>query len=244
MSGSGVQFEFEGCRVLVTGATTGIGRSVAEGFVSAGASVVITGTKQSADGYDSLPKGCEYLPLDLSSSEDISGLGKHIDRLDVLVNNAGGNRVPENFELAVEVNLTAVHKVNLALVDALSRSNCSHGASIVNIASMMSFKGSRASPGYAAAKAGILTLTQSEAALWAEQNVRVNAVAPGAIRTGMTSVWANDEVIGPATASLAALGRWGEPKDLVGPIMFLCSPAAGFVTGAVLRVCGGFQISD
>ena len=242
MSDFSVNYDFSGAQVLVTGGTSGIGAAIASGFNEAGASVAITGTRTSAEDYENLPAGCEYYQLNLTDDEQIDRFADNFESLDVLINNAGGNVVPEDFGTAIQLNLTSVHRISQALHRALAAGD--DWASIINMGSMMSFKGRQHSPGYSAAKTGILSLTQSQAAMWVGDGIRVNAIAPGAVRTPMTAGWADDETYGPATAGMAVMNRWGQPDDMVGPVMFLCSSGAAFVTGSCLKVCGGFQISD
>lgn len=239
-----VSFDYSGCTVLVTGGTSGIGAAIAAAFVRAGADVTITGTRSSADAYAHLPAGVNYQQLRLECAEDVHKISSAMPALDILVNNAGGVSTPEDFSQAVHVNLIAVHQLSMALYAQLKSSDFPGGASIVNIASMMSFFGSRYFPGYSSAKGGLLLLTKSLAIQWASDNIRVNAVAAGSIVTPMTRHFADDADIHDAVCRRTPMGRWGEPADIAGPVLSICSPASSFITGHTLVADGGYSIND
>lgn len=239
-----VSFDFSGCRVLVTGGTSGIGAAIARAFAAAGATVVVTGTRERAADYPALPDNVDYLRLRLEHGVDIDAVAERFGRLDVLVNNAGGVHWPESFERAVQVNLSAVHELSSALHAALCASEFQGGASIVNLASMMSFFGSARFPGYSAAKGGLVLLTRSLAARWAGDSIRVNAVAAGSVLTPMTRRCADDAATHAAVCRRTPLGRWGEAQDIAGAVLLMCSPASAFITGQTLAVDGGYSIID
>jgi NAD(P)-dependent dehydrogenase (short-subunit alcohol dehydrogenase family) len=239
-----VNFDYSDCRVLVTGGTSGIGAGIAAAFSAAGADVTITGTRPRAADYSDLPHGAGYLQLRLDEAEDIRALAENFTRLDILVNNAGGVQMPEDFAHAVQINLTAVQQLSAALHAALAASVFPGGASIVNLGSMMSLFGSAYFPGYSAAKGGLLLLTKSLAIQWAADGIRVNAIAAGSIVTPMTQRFADDPDTHAAVCRRTPLGRWGEPEDIAGSVLLLCSPAANFITGQTLAVDGGYSITD
>lgn len=239
-----VTFDFSGCNVLVTGGTSGIGAAIAGAFVAAGANVTVTGTRAHAADYDALPARADYLRLRLDEAGDIAAVAERFQRLDILVNNAGGVQMPEDFARAVQINLTAVHQLSAALHAALCASEFPGGASIVNLASMMSFFGSGYFPGYSSAKGGLLLLTKSLATLWAQDSIRVNAVAAGSIVTPMTQHFADDPATHAAVCQRTPMGRWGEPMDIAGAVLMVCSPAASFITGHTLVADGGYSITD
>jgi 3-oxoacyl-[acyl-carrier protein] reductase len=242
MKGSSM-FDFTGRHVLVTGGSSGIGGGIATAFVEAGARVIITGTRDEATA-DAIPQGWDYRPLRLHERESIHALANSLDRLDILVNNAGGTSMPEDFDAAIDANLKGVHALTTACLPLLERSEHDGGGAVVTIASMMAVFGNSIFPGYSAAKAGLLLLTKSLAQQWGAKGVRLNAVAPGPVRTRMTERYADDPTYGPATAQRMALGRWGTPEDIVGPTLFLASPAARFITGECLVASGGYMIAE
>lgn len=239
----GVRFDFTGRRVLVTGATSGIGAAIARAFADAGAEVVSTGTRASAADYDVAPSG-DYRRFRLGNADDTASLAASLDRLDVLVNNAGATGHPEDFAEAVDVNLKGVHALTTALAPLLEASAQPGGGAVVSIASMMAVFGNSIFPGYSAAKAGLLLMTKSLAQGWGGRGIRINVVAPGPVRTPMTERYADDPAYGPATAQRMALGRWGQPEDIAGPVLFLASPAAAFITGECLIASGGYMIAE
>lgn len=241
-----IRFDFSRYRVLVTGGTSGIGAATADAFIRAGADVWITGTRDSLAEYGTCeaPTGANYLPLRLDDEASIVALAGRLDRLDVLVNNAGHIMAEAEFTRAVQVNLVAVYQVSMALHELLRASALPGGASVVNIASMMSFFGSPHLPGYGAAKAGVVQLTKSLAAAWAAEGIRVNAVAAGSVRTSMTKEYADNPHWAKVVADKTPLGRWGRAEEIASAIQFLSSPAASFVTGHTLVVDGGYSIID
>lgn len=239
----GVQFQFHGARVLVTGATSGIGRATAAAFQEAGAQVTITGTRP-ASAYPDLLAGVEYRQLDLASDESIAALADGIEALDILVNNAGHTMPGAKFADVVQVNLNAVYELSTRLAGKLSQSQLPGGASIISIASMMSYFGSPYFPGYGAAKAGILQLTRTLALAHADAGIRANAVAPGSVPTVMTAPYANDPAVAQMVNDKTPLKRWGGPEEIADAILFLCSPAASFITGHTLVVDGGYSVME
>lgn len=240
----GTASDFTDCRVLVTGGTSGIGAAIADAFAAAGAHVTITGTAETVDSYADLPRYHRYLPLRLADRASVLAVAQACDVLDVLVNNAGRTSMPEDFDTAIDELLKGTHALTMACLPTLARSTQRGGGSVISIASMMAFFGNSLFPGYGASKAGLVMLTRSLARAFGQRNVRVNAVAPGAIRTPMTERYATDPVYGPATEQRIVLGRWGEPEEIAEPVLFLASPAARYITGECLTVSGGYMISD
>ena len=243
-----VRFDYSGARVLVTGATSGIGAGIAASFREAGAEVWITGTRASADDYDRDLTGYRYCSLDVRDGAAIAALGASIDRLDVLVNNAGANlpggrneAEPDVFEESVAINLFGAYRMAVACAEQLAASALPGGSSVLNLASMSSFFAVPIVPGYGAAKAGVVQMTKNLGVAWAPRGIRVNAVAPGLIETGMTSVMKGIEALEKPQLERTPQGRWGLPEDVAGTFLFLASSAAGFITGQTICVDGGFS---
>lgn len=235
---------YDGKSVLVSGATSGIGLAIAEGFASLGARVTATGS--SAAKLDRLRADAslahiQFAPLDVRDAEAIARFIAGLGTLDVLVNAAGVARPVDEyrddvFREVLDVNLTAAMRLSMAARPLLERSK----GVIINIASMLSYLADVDVPAYCASKSGVLGLTRSLAHAFGEAGVRVNAIAPGYHRTDMTRPLWESPASARKIAARAALKRWGEAEDLVGAALFLGSPAAAFVTGATLPVDGGY----
>ncbi|MDB5971414.1 MAG: short-chain dehydrogenase/reductase [Hydrocarboniphaga sp.] len=246
-----VAFNYSGAHVLVTGGTSGIGAGVAQAYRKAGASVTITGTRGSADKYEEDLSGYRYLQLDVTDKANIARVAAELTQLDVLVHSAGiglasigiDESIPDNFAIAIEMHLTSVYRLSHACFPLLAKSKLQGGGSIIGIASMASFFGMPIVPGYGAAKGGLVQLMMTLSITGAPQNIRANAVAAGMTASRQTSVVTNRPEAFAPMLSRTPLGRFGVPDDISGPVLFLTSPAAAYITGQTINVDGGFSIA-
>ena len=246
-------FDLSGRTALVTGCRRGIGKAAAIALAAAGADVVgvsasLVPGSAVAEKVEALGRSFHGYRCDFADRsavyELVATVRRDVGAVDILVNNAGTiARTPaaehpdEMWDRVLEVNLSAQFVLSRELGrDMLARG---HGK-IVFIASLLSFQGGITVPGYAASKSGIAGLTKALANEWAGRGVNVNAIAPGYVATDNTQALRDDPVRSEQILVRIPAGRWAEPEDIAGAVVYLSSPAADYVHGVVLPVDGGW----
>jgi NAD(P)-dependent dehydrogenase (short-subunit alcohol dehydrogenase family) len=234
---------YAGKTVVITGGTSGIGQGIGRAFADAGAIVHATGATQAEveAGASSEPR-FSYTQLNVRNADQVTAYAGAFEHIDVLVNCAGVNlraaeHTVEGFETVLDINLNGSMRTAYAFRDKLA------GGAILNIGSLFSFFGAPHAPGYAASKHAVAGLTKSLAAAFAADGIRVNALAPGWIETAMTAVPRANEARNAELMGRTPMGRWGTPADLAPAALFLCSPLAGYITGAILPIDGGYLVA-
>ena len=242
-----------GKRALVTGAGQGNGRAIALGLAAHGAEIMaadidLAGAERTAADLRGSGGNAFAFRLDVTDAAACRALAQTIARdigeISILINNAGiiiregldSPRAAENWRRVLDVNLTGVFNVTHAFLPALRKTR----GAIVNLGSIASFVGVGDTLGYAPSKGGVKLLTQALARDLARDGIRVNAIAPGVIETAMTEVTRNDPARLAGFIGRTPLGRVGQPEELVGPVVFLVSEMASYVSGVTLPVDGGF----
>jgi 2-deoxy-D-gluconate 3-dehydrogenase len=247
------RFRLDGRTALVTGASRGLGAAMARALAEAGADVALHARQLvDTDAARDLSKACGVrafaLAADLAQRDASDRLVDEataaLGRIDILVNNAGIIRRADahdysdgDWDAVLMVDLTNVFR----LCRAVGRGMLARGSGkIINVASMLAFQGGTRVPAYAAAKGGVAQLTKALANEWAARGVNVNAIAPGYMRTDNTQALRDDVARYEAITARIPAGRWGEPEDLAGAVVFLASPASDYVHGYILSVDGGW----
>ncbi len=246
-------FRLDGKAALVTGVGRGLGQAMAVGLAEAGADVAgLYRTRYEETQTEVEELGRRFLPLQCDLQEaTVARLGEVVEqvlqawgKLDILVNNAGIiRRAPalefteQDWDDVIQVNLKALFFLSQAVARVMARQG---GGKIIHIASMLSFQGGILVPSYTAAKSGVAGLTRAQANEWAAKGINVNAIAPGYMATDNTAPLRADPQRNQAILARIPAGKWGEPADLKGVVVFLASSASDYLHGAMLPVDGGW----
>lgn len=244
-------FNLQGKKALVTGATGGIGGAIAKKLHSAGATIIISGTKQDTlkNMEDELKERVHSIPANLGNPEEVSNLYKKADEIsggvDILVCNAGITKdtllirmSDEDWDKVINVNLKAAFILNREALKSMMKRRSGR---IINITSVSGFTGNFGQANYVASKAGLIGLTKTVALEAAPRGITANCIAPGFIVTSMTEALNND--IQEKIKSRIPLDQFGEPDDIANAALFLASNEAKFITGTTLHVNGGMYMS-
>ncbi len=240
-------FSLTGKRALVTGANTGIGQAIAVGLAQAGAEVICAGRRACDETVAMITaEGGTASSVLVDFADPMAGQGLFSDQpVDILANNAGIIRrndavdfTESDWDAVMDVNLKALFFTTQAFAKAAFARDGQ--GRVVNIASLLSFQGGIRVPSYTASKHGVAGLTKLLANEWAAKGINVNAVAPGYIETNNTEALRADESRNAAILDRIPAGRWGAASDIAGAAVYLCTPAANYVHGAILNVDGGW----
>ena len=228
-------------QALVTGGTRGIGAGVARSLASAGWSVVAASVSRAEINAFEPQDGIQAQILDVTDQASVDVVIKNLNRLDALVNCAGILSRGKEYEIDVfakvlDINLTGTMRCCLAAHPLLAKNS----GVIVNTASMLSTFGGPLVPAYSASKGGVAQLTKALAGKWAEDGIRVNAIAPGWIETEMTQGLRDDPDRTAGIMSRTPMKRWGKPEEVGALVRWLVSEEASFVNGAIYPVDGGY----
>lgn len=240
--------EFQGKRVLITGAAGGLGRAFAQGFAAAGATLLLADVDEhglARVAADAAPDAT-CIPYDQGDLASIEALVEAAGQVDVLLNNAAVllvkpvlDTTPEEMAHILRVNLLGP----IALARAVAAGMIARGGGVIlNMSSQLAFCGAEGRALYAVAKAGLTQFTQTAAVEWAPKGVRVVGIAPGRIDTAMTTFLRGDAATRAAGIARVPAGRYGTAGEIAGIVQFLCSPAADYVVGQTLLADGGYVL--
>ena len=245
-------FDLSGKTALVTGANTGLGQAMALALAGAGADIALIGRTDPTETIEQITKigvKCVSIKADLAQAEAATNIVaeaiSELGRADILVNNAciikRGDALgftPDAWDSVMNVNLRTLFFLSQALARHLVSKKKS--GKIINIASMLTFQGGIRVPSYTASKSGVGGLTKALANEWASHGINVNAIAPGYFKTNNTAALQADPKRNAEILGRIPSGRWGNPSDLGGAVIFLASPASDYVQGITLPVDGGW----
>lgn len=245
-------FSLEGRVAIVTGANTGLGQGMAVALAEAGADLALVGRSSPDETVEKVMatgRRAHVIMADLGSLDPIDSIVAEtrdvFGRIDVLVNNAGIIRRNDSIDFTVE-EWDSVMNINVRSLFFLSQAVAREmiaaktGGKIINIASMLSYQGGIRVPSYTTSKSGVMGLTRILANEWAQHGINVNAIAPGYFATNNTAALQADEKRNSEILGRIPAGRWGDPSDLGGAVVFLASAASDYVQGITLPVDGGW----
>ena len=232
-------FSVAGKHVLISGGTGDIGTAFANAFIEHGANVVICDL---APPKHKLDRRIQYEPLDVRDDAAINELASRVPNLDVLIHCAGRVEPFEEYKSAVFMDILDIHLVgNLRLANAFRPHLKASKGCLINIASMYSYFGSPRAPAYGAAKTGVVSLTKSLALAFAEDGIRVNAIAPGFIKTEMSRAGREEPGYNDKVVACIPSGEWSDPEELAGAAIFLASSASKLINGVTIPIDGGYS---
>lgn len=245
-------FDLTGRRALVTGATRGIGRAIAEALGAAGATILVNGrnpagVELTVAALRTTGIAAEPLPFDVTDADAAAAAIAAAGQIDILVNNAGiQHRAPavefpdDAWDAIIDSHLTSVFRlIKRVAPQMIAR----RSGKIINLGSLLSELGRANVPAYGAAKGGVRMLTRCLATEFAAHNVQVNAIGPGYVRTEMNAPLIENNGFNAWVCARTPAGRWAEPEEIAGAAVFLASDAASYVTGQILYVDGGVTAS-
>jgi NAD(P)-dependent dehydrogenase (short-subunit alcohol dehydrogenase family) len=249
-------FRLDGRSALVTGASRGIGRALAQGLAQAGADLALAARSKAAleataEQIRALGRRAVVIELDVGAVARIAGAvelaTEALGGLDILVNNAGQEQVAASLEVSeqlwdrlLDTNLKSAFFLSQAAARVMA---AGAGGVILNVCSLTSAVGVPTAVPYTSSKSGLLGMTRALAAEWAPQHIRVNAIGPGYFRTALTEPFYQDQAWQQAMLAKIPMRRFGRLDDLLGAAVFLCSDASAYVTGQILYVDGGYLAS-
>lgn len=244
-------FDLTGKVAVVTGVSRGLGQAMAVALAEAGADIVgvgLRGLGETGERVRALGRRAVEVRADLAQSDDALRVAREavaaFGRVDILVNNAGIIRLSpaqehtmEDYDAVMEVNLRSVFLLTREIAKGMIAQG---GGKIVNVCSVQSVRGGSGDAAYVASKHALHGLTRAWANEWGPYNIQVNAIAPGYMVTDNTANLRKNQAAVAAITAQIPLGRWGRPEDLMGPVVFLASPASDFVNGHLLVADGGY----
>ncbi len=246
-------FRLDGRAALVTGCAQGLGKQIALSLAQNGASLILADIvypEETAQQIENIGSHCTPIQTDISDETEVQDLAKRsiseYKKVDILINNAGVSQLSytptvdmpiEEWDRIIRINLRGTFLCCKYIGKQMIKSG---GGNIVNISTTAGITGVPRAPAYCASKAGVILLTKSLALEWARYNIRVNAIAPHYLETGLTRGLRDSEKVYTSLVNQIPLKRFGKPSEIIGAVLFLSSNASTYTTGTVMVVDGGF----